>query len=329
MRAQAQQRHRDLSRFLLVSSRTPVAQAYPAANHVPAGRVPCRQGSPPRRGKKIMAAASRGRILRESLARPLRACAIPPLLIRIPSPQLSPVPVDEDAGFVADDDPLDGLSDDAPGLGVLVRTDFANEDAWHAFCSSLQGAEAEFVSERPSEDASTRDAPRASPTAADDDAMDEDSNSDDDEDPEAEPGPIIFVLDAGPADRARFANISNLTALRLLNDVDVRRAPAVPAGTRRIRPPNRLVDHDGWQEVYTGKTIWIYDAKSNSDQCARLVSQHGGPYGTATGDSWRARVSHLCELQVNLASGAMSINFGEQDRWDHDERVRNMADAIR
>ena len=27
-------------------------------------------------------------------------------------------------------------------------------------------------------------------------------------------------------------------------------------------------------------------------------------------DSWRARVSHICELQVNLYSGAMKINFG-------------------
>lgn len=46
-------------------------------------------------------------------------------------------------------------------------------------------------------------------------------------------------------------------------------------------------------------------------------------------DSWRARVSHICELQVNLASGAMSIDFGGMDRWDYPERVRNMQEAER
>ena len=44
-------------------------------------------------------------------------------------------------------------------------------------------------------------------------------------------------------------------------------------------------------------------------------------------DSWRARVSHICELQVNLASGAMTIDFGGLDRWDYPERVRNMQEA--
>ena len=44
-------------------------------------------------------------------------------------------------------------------------------------------------------------------------------------------------------------------------------------------------------------------------------------------DSWRARVSHICELQVNLASGAMTIDFGGMDRWDYPERVRNMQEA--
>jgi hypothetical protein len=43
-----------------------------------------------------------------------------------------------------------------------------------------------------------------------------------------------------------------------------------------------LIDLDGWQEIYHGKTIWIYDAKSNVDQCVRLVSHHSDFYGTAT-----------------------------------------------
>ena len=50
-------------------------------------------------------------------------------------------------------------------------------------------------------------------------------------------------------------------------------------------------------------------------------------YALYRADSWRARVTHICELQVNLASGAMSIDFGGMDRWDYPERVRNMAEA--
>ena len=115
------------------------------------------------------------------------------------------------------------------------------------------------------------------------DAEEEDADDDDDS---AAAAPVFFVVDAAaasPEDRARLAGLSNLAALRLLNDVDARRAPRPPPGTRRIRPPNRLVDHDGWQEVYAGKTVWIYDARSNADQCVRLVSQAGAAmYGTAT-----------------------------------------------
>ncbi|TFY67930.1 hypothetical protein EVJ58_g1323 [Rhodofomes roseus] len=237
----------------------------------------------------------------------------------------------EETDFVTDDDPLDDMSDDAPGIGILVRTDYSNEEAWQAFYGKLQESEAEFASaESPEDDPMTGDAPQpaegSSSSGPDNDrnALDED-----DEDEDEEPPQIFFVINAPPEGRARFANISNLAALRLLNDVDVRAAPSPPAGTKRIKPPNRLVDHDGWQEIYTGKTVWIYDAKSNVDQCVRLVSGHGGPYGTASGDSWRARVNHICELQVNLASGAMTIDFGGMDRWDYEERVRNMEEAVR
>ena len=48
-----------------------------------------------------------------------------------------------------------------------------------------------------------------------------------------------------------------------------------------------------------------------------------------SGDSWRARVSHICELQVNLAAGAMTIDFGGLDRWDYAERARNLDAAAR
>ncbi|TBU56415.1 hypothetical protein BD310DRAFT_1040553 [Dichomitus squalens] len=249
----------------------------------------------------------------------------------------------EDADFATDDDPLDDISDNAPGLGILLRTDYTDEGAWQAFYARLQDAEAEFASEPPADlpDENTTGAsegPSAAHGAASSSTDAEGDSAMDDEDADGEEGdggegaasPFFFVVNAtSPDERARLTGISNLTALRLLNDVDVRRAPAPPAGTKRIRPPNRLVDHDGWQEVYSGKTVWVYDDKSNQDQCVRLVSQKGAAmYGTATGDSWRARVSHICELQVNLATGAMTIDFGGLDRWDYAERARNLEEAV-
>ncbi|KAI0358397.1 hypothetical protein OH77DRAFT_1420781 [Trametes cingulata] len=246
----------------------------------------------------------------------------------------------DDADFSTDDDPLDDISDDAPGIGILLRTDYSDEEAWQSFYSKLQEAEAEFSSEAAPEGTDAQaamhgDGPSAAQAAASSstDAEGDTAMVDDDADDTADgddTSPIFFVINASPAEGGKFAGISNLTALRLLNDVDVRRAPTPPPGTKRIRPPNRLVDHDGWQEVYTGKTVWIYDAKSNQDQCVRLVSQKGASmYGTATADSWRARVSHVCELQVNLASGAMTIDFGGLDRWDYEERARNLNEAVR
>ncbi|KAH9931081.1 uncharacterized protein BXZ73DRAFT_90167 [Epithele typhae] len=246
----------------------------------------------------------------------------------------------EDAEFTVDDDPLDDESDDAPGLGVLIRTDFTNDGAWQAFHTRLQEAEAEFASDAAGEamgqDNDVAQVSGPSTSSATSSAAMEDDREGDDEDEDEEgieclsSTPIFHVVNpVDPEARATLASISNLKALRLLNDVGVRRAPAPPQGTKRIKPPNRLVDHDGWQETYAGKTLWIYDAQSNTDQCVRLVSQTGtSMYGTATGDSWRARVSHICELQVNLAMGAMTIDFGGLDRWDYVERARNLEEAI-
>ncbi|KZT72101.1 hypothetical protein DAEQUDRAFT_57066 [Daedalea quercina L-15889] len=239
-----------------------------------------------------------------------------------------------EAEFVLDDDPLDELSDDAPSIGILLRTDYSNEEAWRAFCGKLQEGEAEFASAQSPEDVpmsggTPQPAGGSTPSSVPDNDPNATEEDDENEDEDEDSAHIFFVIDAPPEGRARFENISNLAVLRMFNDVDIRAAPSPPAGTKRIKPPNRLVDHDGWQEIYTGKTVWIYDAKSNVDQCVRLVSGHGGPYGTASGDSWRARVSHICELQVNLTSGAMTIDFGGMDRWDYEERVRNLEEAVR
>ena len=94
-------------------------------------------------------------------------------------------------------------------------------------------------------------------------------------------GPIIAVLDPGLEIRPYFSEISNLTALRLLNDVDLRKL-TIPSNAKRFNLPNPIVDYDGWQEIYHGKTLWIYDTTSNQDQCARLVSKRSDFYGTAT-----------------------------------------------
>lgn len=180
-------------------------------------------------------------------------------------------------------------------LGVLVRTDFSDEHAWESFAQKLRDAQAELVAELasgggdvdadvPMDDA-TPSSPVGEPSTSVASAPTTDKDGDEEEsDADSTTAPdIISILDpSDPAERARFNGISNLTALRLFNDVDIRTAPTPPAGIKRISPPNPLVDQGGWQEIYTGKTLWIYDARSNVDQCARLVSQEGDFYGTAT-----------------------------------------------
>ena len=112
-----------------------------------------------------------------------------------------------------------------------------------------------------------------SPTTANDEATDSSTDAPD----------IVKILDPSePADRDRLVNISNLRALRLFNDVDICPAPSPPPGTKRISPPNPLIDQGGWQEIYSGKNLWIYDLRSNTDECVRVVSQAGDFYGTAS-----------------------------------------------
>lgn len=238
---------------------------------------------------------------------------------------------DVNADFHMDGDPFDEVSTNREELGILLRTDFSDEAAWLAFCSRLEEGEREFTASPLEEEVTMMvDQPepnKASPngTAPTTTAEDDSDESDDENSLSA----IFHVVNPSlPQERALLTNISNLAALRLFNDVDVRQTPIPPPDTKCIRPPNRLVDSGGWQEVYVGKNLWIYDAKSNSDQCVRVVSQTSSDmYGTATADSWRARVSHICELQVNLSSGAMKIDFGGLDRWDYAERQRNMQEA--
>ncbi|KAJ7668427.1 hypothetical protein DFH06DRAFT_1181654 [Mycena polygramma] len=230
------------------------------------------------------------------------------------------------AEFLNDDDPFDDVVGEGPQLGLLLRTDFSNEDAWQTFCARLKSEEQDYIqSMQPEPSASTDAAPESSTTG---DVKMGDDEGDDESDEESADGltaPIIKIIDPVlEEDKAIVQGISNLRALRLLNDVDIRPAPAPPTGTKRYSPPNRLVDKKGWQEIYTGLTIWIYDTQSHTDQCVRLVNQEGDVYGTATGDSWRARVTHICELQFNMTHLDMKIDFGGLDRYDYPERRRNL-----
>lgn len=185
----------------------------------------------------------------------------------------------ENADFVTDSDPLDEISIHRRELGLIVRTDFSDEGAWATFCSRLAEGESEYTSTGSSESGvpAIDDEERTPipPVTADD--------SSDDSDGDETPPSIFYVINPSTSDeRAQLENISNLTALRLLNDVDVRPAPGPPQGTKHISISNRLVDFNRWQEIYLGKNIWVYDSKSNVDQCVRLVSQSGDMYGTAT-----------------------------------------------
>ncbi|KAF8629193.1 hypothetical protein AX17_005778 [Amanita inopinata Kibby_2008] len=227
--------------------------------------------------------------------------------------------------FTQDSDPLDELVE-GQQLGVLLRTDYSDEAAWQAFCSKLRDAEEEI------RDAPTHTNDTHPDSMLTDDANIEESAEQEDEESESESSTdaalLIKAIDPASQDlREMFYHVSNLTALRLLNDVDIRPSPIPPPGTKRIQPPNRLIDQNGWQEIYTGLNIWIYDVHSNRDQCARLVSQQGDMYGTATADSWRARVTHICELQFNMSCLGMKIDFGGLDRWDFNERYRNLQEA--
>ncbi|EIN11720.1 hypothetical protein PUNSTDRAFT_42890 [Punctularia strigosozonata HHB-11173 SS5] len=236
-----------------------------------------------------------------------------------------------------DEDPFDEIAIHTAGLGILVRTDFTDDDAWQSFLAKLREGEQEFAGATNREDA--QDAQEdvqmvvenpidnASGSTQEEVVMEEGEDGSDDEESEDSPAPIFAVLDSP---RDALENMSNLAALRLVNEVGVRPAPPLPAGTSRAKPSHRLIDHDGWQEIYTGKPVWIYDARSNADQTARVVSQTStdSTYGTATGDSWRARVSHICELQVNMAVMGMKVDFGGLDRWDYHERKRNLEEAV-
>lgn len=216
------------------------------------------------------------------------------------------------AGAEDHDDDNDD-DDDAAPPGVLLRTDYSagSDEAWASFCGTLRDAEREFLADQqsssfasaPDDDGDVEMAPAPashSPVPAGE------GSGDDDDEGEGEEGGAEgeeneLALFSLVSDSVRFDGISNLRALRLLFDVSVRAAPAPPSpldsSTRsgssssfahpqhqpkqkqqqQKRHQHRLTCQRGLQETYDarGRTLWIFDARSRSDGCARLVSEAG------------------------------------------------------
>jgi hypothetical protein len=157
---------------------------------------------------------------------------------------------------------------DESTLGIVIRSDFTDDTAWTNFLSRLRDEEAALA--RPS-----------SAEAEDDVPMDEGEESSESED-EDEAQRIFTVLDPTDAGmRSRLSGISNLGVLRLFCDPNIAPAPVRPQDVRPV-PQHRLIDSGGWQEVYVGKDLWVYDKRSNRDQSVRVISSRSNLYGTAT-----------------------------------------------
>ncbi|KAF9559879.1 hypothetical protein CPC08DRAFT_637221, partial [Agrocybe pediades] len=237
------------------------------------------------------------------------------------------------AAFETDSDPMDAVLEDEE-IGLIIRTDFTDDEAWNTFRQKVQTSQKEFLAELSGGNNQDQDqaGDAESSSVVQDATMDkaqtmpdanEESSDSSDELPD-----IVKILDPSDAgDRQKLSDISNIAALRLFNDVDIRPAPSLPAETKRISPQNPLIDLGGWQEIYTGKNIWIYDSASNKDECVRVVSQESNFYGTATGDSWRARGAHVCELQFNMTYQGLKIDFNGLDKWDYNQRLRNLQES--
>ncbi|KAG9011188.1 hypothetical protein FRB90_007421 [Tulasnella sp. 427] len=248
--------------------------------------------------------------------------------------------------------------------GVIVRTDFSDDAAWETFLGHVKVAEREGFEgmmaggpdEKKEEDEEDQDDSESSDEEDQDEdgaqqQMDVDQGSSSTAVPQV---PSIFhIVDPPPSDplRSSLQDASNIRLLRLFNDVQVVPAPPKPrpppgdlfSGMPKKKPQqqqvpaaaaaatggenNRLVDKFGWKEVYPGRILWVFDGESagKKDGSVRVVnSGDDSAYGSSTGDSWRVRAAHIWELQVNMDSGALKIDFGGGDgRWTGKERMRN------
>jgi len=232
-------------------------------------------------------------------------------------------------------DPLD--FQEPPNLivskrGIIVRTDFSDDNAWDLFCKTVSDSEIEGVKDM-----------RAGQGEEDGDGDEngDESSSEEDEEPLAtiseqqgqDPTPVAnspdvqtpssFILFSSAEHRPILEGASNLTLLRLFNDVNLVHAPSRPKDSTEKAPQHNLVNRDGFQEAYEGRLLWVFDHASNRDQSARAVSLSGQTYASATADSWRARAPFIWELQLNVDAGTMRIDFN----YDYNERARNFVEC--
>ena len=187
-----------------------------------------------------------------------------PILQAQPNASTEPLPWAQHADeYDIKDDDDDATATIPPG--IVLRTDYStgSDDAWAAFCSTLLDAERDFFADQAPPPAAISTTTTTTIESDNDDEDDDASSTDDDE-------PPLFALFAPLPDVARFNNISNLRALRLFFDVSVR-------ATQQSATQHRLSGLRGLQETYDvrGRTLWIFDARSRSDGCARLVSEAG------------------------------------------------------
>ena len=180
-------------------------------------------------------------------------------------------------GFVED------ISDttDSDVLGVVVRTDYTDDVAWSQFVERLLDAEKDLMSPFDDEiEASQTNEPSGSnqPEAEVQDDAESSESSDNGLD-------SSFTFLDPPVEssfRQRLSGMSNLAALRLLNDVDVARKPMPSSGTQAYSLQHRLMGLDGFVERYRGPLVWVYDSRSNTDGAARVISQRPESVEAAT-----------------------------------------------
>lgn len=173
--------------------------------------------------------------------------------------------------------------------GILVRTDYSDNAAWTSFVETLMDAEKDLaapIDEKAGEGSGSSAQNEEEDSESEDEGEDELMTSG--SDPSSGPAPASLFAFLSPPEtsplRSRITGISNLTALRLVNDADAVRGPVPPTGTQRSRSDagHRLSDLHGFVEAYRGPLVWIYDTRSNSDRAARVVSQCAEGFGAAT-----------------------------------------------
>lgn len=193
---------------------------------------------------------------------------------------------------------VDTLVGEGSAVGLIIRTEYSDDSAWSSFVEAVKAAEKDLnASDDEDMEEEATGEPSTSVSRVEVGSESESESEEEEGDMEVDPrneGPSVrmakedaslFIFASPPESsplRSRLSGASNITILRIFNDVTVLHAPTLPSGSRRINPGHRLMDFDGLIEAYEGMTIWIYDERSNRDRAVRLVSLRPDSYGSAT-----------------------------------------------